>query len=79
MTDTDLERAEGSREPMPDRWILLILRLTQAIAIAWLGSEIPMPALERGLPVKSSVVSLVFIVLAGKAVYDTLFYPRYRQ
>ena len=64
--------------PMPDRWILLILRLTQAIVIAWLGSEIPIPSLERALPVKSSVVSFVFILLVGKAVYDTLFYPRYR-
>jgi len=77
MIDTESDPARR-RDPMPERWILLILRLTQAIVLAWLGSEIPMPALERGLPVKSSLVSLVCILLAGKAVYDTLFYPRYR-
>ena len=63
---------------MADRWVLLFLRLSQAIAIFWLGSEIPIPFLDRGLPLKSSLLTLSCVILVGKAVYDTLFYPRYR-
>ena len=74
----DSEPVLKSGEPMPERWILLLLRLSQAILVAWVGSEISIPALERELPVKGSIVSLVCVILVGKAVYDTLFYPRYR-
>ena len=79
MRETDSEPVLKPGDPMPERWILLLLRLSQAILVAWVGSEISIPALERGLPVKGSIVSLVCVILIGKAVYDTLFYPRYRR
>lgn len=65
-------------EPMAVRWILLLLRLTQIILVAWIAMVLPMPAIEQWLPLKGPLVSLAAVILIGKAIYDTLFYERYR-
>lgn len=71
------EELLDQRETLAERCILLLLRLTQIILAAWIAMELPLPVLQHGLPLKGPLVSLVTVVLIGKAVYDTFFYDRY--
>jgi hypothetical protein len=68
----------GPRALRAERWILLVLRLTQIGLLTWIALTLPVPALEQGLPLKAPLVVLAAILLTGKAFYDTLFYSRFR-
>lgn len=69
----------GGVEPQPllHRLVLLLLQLTAIALAAWISSRIPLPVLDSWLPVKNIVVAGTAIVLAGKCLYDTLFFDRF--
>ena len=64
-------------EPLGERCVLLLIRLTQIMLVAWLAMEIPLPFIIRGLNLKGPVVAMMTVIMIGKTVYDTLFYDRY--
>ena len=64
-------------EPLGERVVLLLIRLTQIMVVAWVTMEIPLPFIIRGLNLKGPVVALATVILIGKTVYDTLFYDHY--
>jgi hypothetical protein len=64
-------------EPLGERCVLLLIRLTQIIVVAWFTMEIPLPFIIRGLNLKGPIVALATVIWIGKTVYDTLFYDRY--
>jgi hypothetical protein len=64
-------------EPLGERCVLLLIRLTQIMVVAWLAMELPLPFIIRGLNLKGPVVALAAVILIGKTVYDTLFYDHY--
>lgn len=55
----------------------LAVRLAAVGLGVWIVLRTPMPVLDDWLPVKNVAAVAVGLVLAGKALYDTLFYDRF--
>ena len=55
----------------------LALRLSVTAGCAALLIALPDPAPDETLRLKNAIVVLVAIVVAGKQLFDTLFYDRY--
>lgn len=56
----------------------VVLRVVIAAAVLWMIATIPLPVLDWQLvvAVRVPIAIFVFIVYAGKVLYDTFFYER---
>lgn len=73
-----IQVARLRRDPFPARVVLLLLRLTQAILVAWLVMAVPLPVTNPWVTLQAPLGAFLGVVLLGMALYDTLFYSRYR-
>lgn len=58
-------------------WARLVLRPIGAGAAVWLLFQVPFPILDDWLPLKNIVGAGLGLGLAGKCLYDTLYFDRY--
>lgn len=70
------EETEGRSSRLP--FLLeIFLRPAATGLVAWLAFQVPFPLLDDWLPLKNVLGVVVAITLAGKTLFDTLFFPRH--
>lgn len=70
-------RSERRRAAAPGPWGAALGRLAAIGAGALLLLAVPMPFLNEWLPVRDVLVVALAVLLAGKCLFDTLFYDRF--
>jgi len=68
----------GGSAARPSRWRRLLVRLAVIGLIANLILLLPLPLLDDWLPTRNVAAAVFTVVAAGKALFDTLFFDRYR-
>ncbi len=78
----DEDRSGSALAALPKRrrlnpWLRLLGVWALIAGVSFLLLRIPIPALDEMPAVRNLVVVAGAVVLAGKVLYDTLFYERY--
>jgi hypothetical protein len=71
-------RAPSVGAPRPDRWARLAFRLLVIAGLTGLLGAVPLPLLDDWLPIRNVLVAVFAVTATGKALFDTLFFDRYR-
>jgi len=63
--------------PVVRRWGRFGVRLLLLLACGWAAASLPLPLLDEWLPLRGLLTTVLTVVLAGKLLFDTLFYDRF--
>ena len=61
-----------------ERWLLALTRIAIIGLATSILARIRLPLIDDWLPMKDIVVAVVGIILAGKCLFDTLFYDHFQ-
>lgn len=61
-----------------ERWLLALTRIAIIGLTTSILARLRLPLIDEWLPMKDVIVAVTGIVLAGKCLFDTLFYDRFQ-